>query len=281
MKKSLFVFKTEFLQTVRQTRVLLILFFLVVLYESIFSHMFEVCAETQFSLHWSEPFILLCTRSTNVILLPLIYLFLLSGFPFCKTQYFQMIRTWKQHWFLGECLFIAVSAFMLTFILLAGSVLFLSGHIGMTNQWSDFMTQMRVNYPETYNEDRLLFLDASILAHGKPVPVLLYTFGMMWLYLVLIGIGMLLGTIAGKRILAMIVNTSVTVIGGTAIFFGGTTIQWLFPLVHAEFGLHYDSLFSTVYFPLWGSVLYFLLLLIGLIVLCQFGMKRMQIGGEI
>lgn len=280
MKKSIFVVKTEIFQTLRQTKILLIVFFMVMLYETVLSPMKALCAETQYSLQLSEPFILLCTKSTNLILTPLIYMVLLGGFPHCKTQYFQMIRTGKRRWFWGEFIFIAVSSLVMTLILFFGSDLFLLDHIEAPDGWSSYMTIMNENFPELYNRNHLLFLDASIVAHGTPTGVMLYTVGMMWLYLVMIGVGILLGTIIGRRTPAMIGCVAVTVIGGSAIYFG-SALQWLFPLVHMEFGLHYNSLFSQVYFPPWGSVLYLTLLLCGLIVLCQCRLGKMRIGDEL
>ena len=279
MKKSFFVLRTEIFQTFRQTKILLILFFLILLYESILSPMKTLCEDTQFALHFFEPFILLCTKSTNIILIPLIYMILLGNFPYCKKQYFQMVRVGKQYWFWGEFSFIVLSAFIMILILLTGSILFLFGHLKFTYNWSNYMTAMRENFPILYAENPLLFLDSSIIAHGKPSQVLIYSFGMMWLYLIIIGICTLYGTIIGKRMLVLIAAVSTTVIGGSSIYFGGA-IQWAFPLVHAEFGLHYDSLFSKVYFPLWGSVLYLFALLVVLIILCQCCLKTMRIGDE-
>ena len=139
------------------------------------------------------------------------------------------------------------------------------------------MTQMREQFPELYGNDPLLFLDSSIIAHGIPHQVLFYSFSMMWLYLIMIGILMLFGAIIGKQTLTMIAGTAVTVVGGSAIYFGGN-FKWLFPLAHIEFGLHYNSFFSDINFPLWGSVLYLLLLTVGLLVLCRQYLKTMQIG---
>ena len=142
-------------------------------------------------------------------------------------------------------MFLLVSALLLTVLLFAGSIVFLSRYLTNTPQWSDFMTNMNRDFPELYTEHHLLFLDASILTHGEPVEV--YTFLMIWLYLVIIGVCLLLGTILGKHIIAMIASVGLTIIGGSAIYIKGW-VQWLFPLVHVEFGLHFDSFFSTVYF---------------------------------
>lgn len=280
MKKSFFVLKTEFAQVLRQTKILLLLFFIIMLYETILSPVRTVCADTQFSLQPFEPFILICTRSTNIILVPLIYMVLLGGFPYCKTMYFQIVRTGKRQWFWGEFAFIALSALALTFILFIASDLFLLDCIKYSNGWSDFMKITRSNFPEIYSKNGLLFLDASIVAHGSPGRVMLYTFGMMWLYLIVTGVCVLLGTIIGKRFWTILIGMAMTVIGGLAIYFNAA-LRWLFPLVHVEYGLHYNSLFSQTYFPVWGSIAYYLLLTAALVVFGLYRLKRMNVGDEI
>lgn len=273
MKKTFFVAKTEFVETFRQTQILLIAFFLVILYESILSPMKALCAETSMSLHFSEPFILLCTKSTNIILIPLIYLFLLSRFPYCKKQYFQMIRTGKQQWFFGELIFIAVSSFALTFIIFLGSMLFMTEQIKLQDNWSSFMTQMFEQYPKKYAENILLFINTATIAHGEPIEILIYTFVMMWGYLALCGTGMLLGTIIGHRIIAFIADAAVTTAGGMCTYIPGQ-LKWVFPLVHIEYGEHYNYVFSEIYFPVWGSITYYLLLTAIIIVLCLYKLKK-------
>lgn len=279
MKKSLLIFKTELIQMFRQTKILMLVFFLVMLYESIFSPMRSVCDETGFTLHPVEPFILLCTKSTNIILIPIIYLFLLGQFPHCKKQYFQMIRTGKQRWFWGELAFIAASSLLIVLVTLAGSEICMFDKLETTGRWSLFMTQMNAEFPELYAQNHLLFLDASIVAHGTPYAIMLYEFGLIWIYLVIIGTFVIYGTIIGKRAVTMIAAIAITVIGGSAIYLDGK-LKWVFPLVHIEYGLHYNSLFSQAYFPVWGSILYLVLLLGGLTALCLASMKKMRIGNE-
>lgn len=284
MKKCLPVFKSvlksEFSHVLRQSKTLLLLFFIVMLYETVLSSVKSVSAETGFALGAFEPFILLCTRSTNIILVPLIYLILLGGFPFCRTQYFQMIRTGKRAWLVGELAFVAISALAVTLVILLASDLFLYGFIENSTTWSDFMKSTRPNFPEIYERNKLLFLDASIISHGKPLGVMIYTFGAMWAYLIISGVCVLFGTIIGRRLAAMITAMSATVLGGLAIYFSGA-VKWIFPLAHVEYGLHFNSIFSAVHFPIWGSVLYLAALLAGLVTACFLSLNKMRIDDEL
>lgn len=279
MKKSMLIFKAECSCLLHRSKILLLFFLIVVLYESILSPMKILSAETELYLHAAEPFLLLCTRHANIILIPMIYMILLSEFPCCSTRYFQMIRTGKKQWFFGELLFVLISSFSIVLIILICSMLCMGEQIRQGNEWSMYMTRMRQLFPEKYSGNTQFFLDASTIAHGKSTGVLLYTFLMMWMYLAIIGMILIFGTIIAKKTAAMISACTLTVVGGTAIYFGGQ-LKWLFPPAHLEFGLHFNSIFSKVDFPLGGSPVYISAILIALMILCLNSLKRLRIGEE-
>lgn len=279
MKSSFYVLRTEAIQTLRQTKTLMLLFFITFLYESILSPMSALCEETQLSVQTFEPFILICNGSANMILIPLVYIFLISGFPCCSRGYFQMIRTGRKRWLLGEIMFVIFSAFVMLLLIFAGSAAFTAKDQEPSNVWSPFMTVMRENFPLLYADNHLLFLDTATVAHGTPLSVFLYTFLTMWIYLVITGLLILLGTVIGKRIPTVTAAAALSVTGGAVVRFGGAS--WLFPMIHTQFGMHYNSLLSTVYFPLWDSLIYLLLLAAVLAALCRHFLDRTVIGGAL
>lgn len=279
MKKSILIFRAESSYLLHRSKMLLLLFLLVIFYEGILSPVKNLSSDTGLNLHFGEPFILLCTRHANIVLIPMMYIILLSEFPCCSTQYFQMIRTSKKQWFFGELLFVFVSSFLIVFIILASSMLCMKNQLTYSNEWSMYMTQMRMLFPENYNGNAQLFLDASTIAHGKASDVLLYTFFMMWMYLAITGIILIYGTIMVRKTAALLSVCSLTVIGGTAIYFGGQ-LKWLFPPAHLEFGLHFNSIFSKVDFSLAGSIFYISAILIVLVIICLSSLKRLRIGEE-
>lgn len=279
MKKSMLIFRSESSCLLHRSKILLLVFLIVIFYESILSPVKALSAETGLTLHSGEPFVLLCTRHANIILIPIMYIVLLSEFPCCSTQYFQMIRTGKKQWFFGEMFFVLTSSLLIVLIIFASSMLCMGKQLAQGSEWSMYMTKMRELFPEKYNSNTQLFLDASTIAHGKTSGVLLYTVLMMWLYLAIIGTLLIFGTMIAKKTAAMISACSLTVIGGTAIYFGDQ-LKWLFPPAHLEFGLHFDSIFSKVDFSLEGSLVYISAILIALVILCLSSLKRLRIGEE-
>lgn len=142
------------------------------------------------------------------------------------------------------------------------------------------MTMMYTEYPQKYSENILLFLEPSTIAHGEPMGILIYTFAMMWIYLSICGVGLLWGNIMGRRLAAFIAAAAVTAAGGICTYFPGK-LKWVFPLVHMEYGEHYNYVFSQVYFPVWESIAYYLLLLAAIIGGCLYNLKIMRVGDEL
>lgn len=279
MKKVLFVLRTEWGELLRQSKLFLILFFIIVMYEGYFAPMSAVCKEADAFIGPFEPFIYLCTKQTNIVLMPIIFIFLLSRFPFCKQQYFQMLRTGKKEWLIGELLFLVTASLAMLLVIFGGSMLLLADRLAFTDGWGSFMIELGKTHPELYMENIYLFLDAAVITHGKPIMVFMYTFGYMWGYLVLMGMLMLFGGMIRKNFALLISALVLTAIGGTAVYFG-SSLQWVMPLVHIRFDLHFNSIFSGENFPLWGSLVYLFALLILVGVVCAVSLRNMEIGGS-
>lgn len=277
MRKALFVYKTEQMQTLLQTKLLLVLFFLVAVYESTLSPLMELCQQTGLEIHMLEPFILICSNRLNIIAVPLIYITIVSNFPYCRTNYFGLIRLQKKDWLRGELLFVAISAFLLVFAVFCGSILFLAGRVKLSGDWGSFMRYFGVDYTQLYLENSELLLEASVITHGKPPYIAVYVAAAMWMYLTILGLLLLYGTIAGKKNVMTLISIVITLVSGGILYFD-TQIRWFFPLTHILFGAHFNSLFAKVRFPLYGSFIYLILIFFVLLVITIRKLKVMVVG---
>ncbi|MGN0701050.1 MAG: hypothetical protein ACI4J8_08625 [Oscillospiraceae bacterium] len=186
-----------------------------------------------------------------------------------------MIRLSKSTWLWGELLFVALSAFALLIALFVGSLLPVIGSISWSGEWSSFMTRLNSDFPKLYVKNILLCRDASYTVHGTPVFECIYSFIVMWLNLIIVGIIILLGSVSGKQTLFMIVAAAEILVGGGAIYFDGY-MKWLFPLAHTQYGLHFNTIFSGSNFPISGSFIYLALLVAVELVACQIAIKKMN-----
>lgn len=279
MTGILSIIKYEFSETIRRPKILLVLFFLVVLYESDLSPIKDVYNETGLMLNLLEPFVLMCTRSVNIILIPLIFIALISEFPNCKTDYFRMIRISKREWLIGEIAFLFLISFVMMIVLLAGTIVPIMNIGNASNDWSDFMTSLREQFPKIYLHNLRVTLDASTVTHSLPVSAIVYSFLIMWLNLIIYGLLILLGTITSKRMTFLASTLSCAFIGGCFTFFS-SGIKWIFPITHTQLGLHYNSIFSKTNFPIYMSYIYLASLVIVIIIICGRLIKNTTFVGE-
>lgn len=280
MNRILSIIRYEFSETIRRPHILLVLFFLVVLYESDLSPIKDICRETGLRLNIFEPFVLMCTRSVNIILIPLIFIVLISEFPNCKTDYFRMIRISKREWLIAEIAYLFLISFVMMIVLLIGTIAPVMSIADVSNAWSDFMTALRDCFPEIYLHNLRVTLDAAIITHSLPISAIVYSFLIMWLNLIIYGLLILLGTVTSKRMTFLVSTLSCVFIGGCSTYFNGG-IRWIFPIVHTQLGLHYNSIFSKTNFPLYMSYIYLAAAVIVIIVICgQLIKNTMFVGGD-
>lgn len=279
MKRIFAVIKYEFSETIRQPKNLLVLFFLVVMYESDLSPIKEICLETGFTLNLFEAFILMCTRSVNIILIPLIFIVLMSGFPNCKADYFRMVRISKREWLIGEICFLFLISFVMIFVLLIGTIVPITNILNTSNHWSPFMTSLNDCFPEIYLRNERVTLDASVITHSLPLSALVYSFLIMWMNLMICGLLILLGAVTSKRIVFLTATLVSAFIGGCSTYFK-SGIKWIFPIAHTQYGLHFNAIFAKVNFPVYMSYLYLAAAITIIIVICGQLLKKAMFGGE-
>lgn len=279
MSKILSVIIYEFFETIRQPKNLLVLFFLVVLYESDLSPIKDICHETGFTLNLFEAFILMCTRSINIILIPLIFIVLMSGFPNCKADYFRMVRISRREWLIGEISFLFLISLVMMIILLIGTIVPIINCVNTSNRWSAFMTSLNDRFPEIYMHNARVTLDASIITHSLPLSALVYSFLIMWMNLMICGSLMLLGAVTSKRMTFLTAALASAFIGGCSTYFK-SGIKWIFPIAHTQLGLHFNSIFSKVNFPVYMSYIYLAAVIVVIIGVCGRLIKKMMFTGD-
>lgn len=279
MRKILSVIKYEFSETIRRPKIFLVLFFLVVLYESDLSPIRAICVETGLRLNFFEMFVLMCTRSVNIILIPLIFIILICEFPNCKTDYFRMIRISRREWLIGEIGFLFVISFAMIAVLFVGTIIPVINFSDASNSWSDFMSSLRELFPEIYLHNLRVTLEASIIIHSLPVSAIVYSFLIMWLNLIIYGLLILLGTVVSKRMTLLVSTLAIILIGGCSTYFN-SGIKWIFPIAHTQLGLHYNSIFSRINFPVYMSYVYLAAAIIVIIVICGQLIKNTMFVGD-
>lgn len=203
-----------------------------------------------------EPFISVGNSQMLLMLIPFSFLILLSDYPrLGGNTLFFISRIGKRNWLWGQFLFLLAAIFaFLTFILLS-SFVFSGGRFDTS--WSDAVTKYNARFPnEAFNFDSLL-LPSNIYNQISMVRAVAETFILLSAYLFVLSLIIYLfkilfnnGTVGLAAALTIILLGLIT----TAL---ATETKWAFPMANAVIWLHYDEILSRQIYPMWGSYLYF------------------------
>ena len=247
-------------------KMLILLFSILFLGEYIFSDMARVAEETGLSINILEPMDLVLSFQFYMLVIPLIFIVLLSGFPDKSGgNIFVMMRATRR---------ICLGSFF------AASFLWIGRGAVWQNQWSGFMTDIYERFPEIYGQNDRLFLESGTMSHGTPVRVMMMGVLLMLAYLLVMLQILCLFRLMERRKLGLLIAMGITVLGATAVSYI-KSLKWIFPLTHAIFGEHFDRFYAQPLVPLWISALYFTVLNVGLLFANLYLVKRCQIADEV
>lgn len=255
MKRIRYIIKNEFINIIFQTKNLLVLFFVVIAYESIISVILEIARRTQLTVSILEPFILLVYNRLNIIALPIIFISLICSFPVCELDYYGMIRLEKKIWFMGEAIFVFLFAFLFLGVVYLGTIIVSGNRLSYSFDWGTLATSLpKVDY-NAYMNNRDILLGAEVQVQGKPIEVFVYSFVSMLIYLYSVGMTVLFGISINRKWFGVILSIIMTSVGGVSLYLSGKML-WIIPLRHCMFGEHFNQIYSKQEFSLWGSLLY-------------------------
>lgn len=255
-------------------KMLILLFSILFLGEYIFSDMARVAEETGLSINILEPMDLVLSFQFYMLVIPLIFIVLLSGFPDKSGgNIFVMMRATRRIWLAGQFVFGLLVGVTCLGAFFAASFLWIGKDVVRQNQWSEFMTDIYERFPEIYGQNDRLFLESGTMSHGTPVRVMVMGVLLMLQILCLF-------RLLERRKLGLLIAVGITVLGATAVSYI-KSLKWIFPLTHAIFGEHFDRFYAQPLVPLWISALYFTVLNVGLLFANLYLVKRCQIADEV
>jgi hypothetical protein len=279
LRKIWGVARVEYMGFLTSKRVLFMLFSLIFFGESVVGKMGKLAAEKGFVLGRLEPFILLFSYKLHVMIVPIVFIVMMSNFPSNeKSGYFIMSRISRTSWLFGEVLYAGMTALTYILFLFLGSALWVWKSSSFFTTWSPYMSQLYMDYPEVYALNNQLFIKTETLAQGTPMKVMFHSVSLMLLYLVCVALLLMMFKLLGLKKLGIFVTISFAIIG---VSLGDNDfIKWFFPIMQSIYETHFNSFYSKVKEPLSYSYIYFGILIVGLFVINQRLVKRHMIAEE-
>lgn len=212
-----------------------------------------------------------------MLLLPLLFLLLMGDFPRMDDSIrFVLPRVGRRTWYLGQLLF----SFLASVTILGGFCMFttiwcigrLSWNHGM---WSDAVTKY---YQEVQSDFKFNLITGEIYNQVTPIYAFLHSVFLVLALMLALSALLLLFGVLQKKVAGLTICGFWVAIGNGLAVFQSEPFMWLFPIANTQIRLRYGVLFREEQMPLWGSYLYFVVVLFGAIVLgWYFGCNRRRV----
>lgn len=224
-----------------------------------------------------EPFIAMGNSTILVLLLPTVFLILISDFPVLEpNSLLYLSRCGKRCWFWGQILFAVMSVVTYLggmFVLLT---LFALGDTEFSFSWSE-ATRTLLSHFDDFQDSYVSALLPSNLYNQLSLPMaLFYTFTLLALYLLLLMLIIMFFAMLRKRGIGIMTAFLTLLLGLAVSLFHFRKAMWVLPMAHAITTLHFHEIFREQYFPIGGSFVYFAVLIALLIVGCRLLLRHME-----
>lgn len=259
------VARSELIRWICNPRIVLMFVLLLPIREMIVLPMAKAAQEMGQPLNFFESGIAAVNSGLVLLLLPLVYLTLISSFPTVDGNMLPYImRMGRRNWILGEMLFQLLSVLIYCAVILGMAVIQTADRSFLANGWSIPVT----DYDQVIGSDISGFrmgnvLHPNIHQQMPPYKALYLSYGLLILLLLSCSMAFLLGSLYGKKLLVFFLLTVQVALGC-----GFTQIRngwmWLFPFSHSMLAPHYQKYFRAYVFSPWLSIVLFAALLAAL-----------------
>lgn len=262
IRKIWAVGKCEYKKFLTDPRNIVIVCFFIVLYDSILKEFIQMSEEMGQPIHILEPFIALCGTGFVTVVLPIVFLLIISDFPkISGNDRFYMIRTGKYNWIFGQILSTVMMIITYMGVTFGMTCVLAAPYSYVSNEWSDVVTKYYIMFPDESMSAKNELINGTLYNQTTPVDAFLATFILFSLLLLLISLVCLISFLCSVRKLGLCFCALAVALGG-ALTTLNLTEMWIFPVAHIMTWKHYQEIFSEPIFPISWSFWYFILLIL-------------------
>ena len=276
LKKIVAVTKTEYIKWICNGRMFLVLMLLVFMKECVVDLLMERSMKMDSPLNFIEPFLAVGNSGIMVLILPVVYLTLMSDFPKVDGNTVLLLpRVGKYNWFLGQLLFAIISFHTFLLVVLLGSIIMIAGRAFVYNGWSLVITEYETYFPQEAGSFASDLLPENLYNQLPPIEAALYTYIFLGAYMLVLVLIMMLFQIWKKKMFGFFSGGALITLGA-AFCAINTKMKWLFPMAHALVWVHYSDYYRKMEMPIIYSGIYFIVWIIVLGSTCFLSLKKMN-----
>lgn len=259
-------------------RIVLMIAVCVFAYQFITVPLLQNAEKMHTSLLAIEPYIALLNSNFMILIMPVLFLVLLSDFPRVDANaYFYLVRTGKTNWVLGQLLYGVVITAGYLLMQFAGMVIPVLAESRWGTGWSPVITDFAREFPEYAQSAGAVSIQPQLYYHVPPWEAVLVGSALLAAYLYLLLLIKLLCFLLRAKTMGLLLCFFVIAFG-TGLCTTFSQMRFLMPMGNSILGIHYSQYYMEMVYPLEYSVIYFAML-IGVFIIGIIGLRK-RLGGQ-
>lgn len=258
--------QTEWLKWVCNARMIIIPVLTAFIYSYAITPLLERAEKMGEPLNILEPLIAVGNSGMLVLIIPIVFLTLMSDFPRADgSTVFMISRTGRKNWMIGQMLFGVMSALTFLAAIYVMCTTFLTSKAFLANGWSMVVKRYNVLYPDEQFSFASELVPENLYNQMTPFSAVIQTYLLLFLYLFVLILVMLLFR---QRKLKAGGFLAVSGIIGFGVLFTAikSSYMWIFPMANTIVWLHYTDIFRKEIFPISCSYIYFAVIISVLVI---------------
>lgn len=273
-KSILSIAKNEYINWITNPRIIIIGIFFVFMYTLAIEPLLERAEKTGECINAFEPFIAIGNSGMLVLLIPCLFLMLVSDYPVISgNTIFFIHRTGKVNWFLGQILFVLFSITFIILSILTVSMLLSNGSFSI--EWSETIRKYNSMFPNESGNFASQLIPSNLYNQIPLTKAVIETILLLFEYLFVLALILYAFKLRHIQSVGLFIVFTIVGLGVTTCSLK-TTSMWIFPMANTIVWLHYSEILQKPIFPVWFSFLYFGILILILLFTNFFALEKMQ-----
>ena len=268
------VARTEYLRWITDPRVIIVGVLLVFMRTLAVEPLLERAAKFGEKLNVLEPFAAIGNSGMLVMLMPCVFLILISDYPkMTGSTLFFIKRTGKANWFVGQLLFLIMAIVTFLFVVVIGSIIVSNGEYGLN--WSDTVTKYEARFPNESGNFTSQLLPSNLYNQMTLVSAVGQTLLLMTMYLFVLSLIIYFFKLVHIQSFGLLAAIFIVAAGVMTCSLKSPSM-WVFPMANTIVWLHYEEILSKQVFPIWCSYAYFIAAIVAGLTLNTIAVGRLQ-----
>ncbi|MDR2589475.1 MAG: hypothetical protein LBC71_00565 [Oscillospiraceae bacterium] len=266
--------RSEFLRWITNPRIIIVGILIVCIYTLAVEPLLERVERFGEPLNMLEPFIAVGNSGILVMLMPCVFIILISDFPVINPGTLPfIIRAGKHNWFFGQMLFMIICIIVFILIIFVSCALMSQGTF--SSHWSDTVTKFNAEFPDEMHHYASELLPSNLYNQVHIFTALFTTILMMVLYFIFLALILCIAKMLYLHSAGIFSVFSIISLGvmTTAL---RSPLMWIFPMANTIVWLHYHEILRQPVRLISTSILYFAVLITVSTVINLIILKRLQ-----